>query len=59
MPNPHGTPIWYELKTADPDAAATFYDAVIGWTIAPPAEGERDYRMMVTPTAATSAAWPA
>ena len=24
--------IWYELLTSDPDAAAAFYGAVIGWT---------------------------
>ena len=49
MPNPHGTPIWYELVTADPDAAKPFYDAVIGWTIAPRPPGEMDYRMIATP----------
>jgi uncharacterized protein len=31
MSNPHGTPIWYELITADPDAAGAFYAQVIGW----------------------------
>ena len=49
MPNPHGTPIWYELMTADPDAAKTFYDAVVGWTIeAQPAMPGMDYRMITT-----------
>ena len=47
MANPHGTPIWYELMTADPDAAKTFYDAVLGWTIeAEPAMPGMDYRMI-------------
>ena len=32
MTNPHGSFIWYELLTGDPDAAATFYSDVIGWT---------------------------
>ena len=47
MPNPEGTPIWYELITADPDAAKTFYDDVVGWTIEAQPSGEMDYRMIV------------
>ena len=41
--------IWYELMTPDPDAAATFYGAVVGWTVAAhsdPAAGAQDYRMI-------------
>lgn len=34
MANPDGTPIWFELTTPDQDAAKTFYEATIGWTIA-------------------------
>lgn len=30
-----GSFIWYELMTPDPDVAAKFYGAVVGWTIAP------------------------
>lgn len=49
MPDdPTGSFIWYELMTPDPDAAARFYGAVVGWTIGPPdprAVG-RDYRMI-------------
>lgn len=43
-----GAFIWYELMTPDPDAAKTFYDAVIGWNIAPRdvSEGNIDYRMI-------------
>ena len=43
-----GAFIWYELMTPDPDAAKRFYDAVIGWDIAPrdPGEGGMDYRMI-------------
>ncbi|MCM8729913.1 VOC family protein [Hephaestia sp. GCM10023244] len=49
MTNPHGTPIWYELATADPDASKAFYDHVIGWTIdAVPAMPGMDYRMIDT-----------
>ncbi|HEX7849727.1 MAG TPA: VOC family protein [Sphingomonas sp.] len=45
MTNPAGTPIWYELNTADPDAAKKFYDHVIGWTVeAEPMSPEMDYR---------------
>ena len=48
MPNPEGTPIWYELVTADPDASKTFYDHVISWTVEPQPSGEMDYRMITT-----------
>ena len=43
-----GAFIWYELMTPDADAAKTFYDAVIGWDIAPrdASEGNMDYRMI-------------
>ena len=45
MPNPEGTPIWYELITADPLASKKFYDHVIGWTVDPePMSPEMDYR---------------
>lgn len=42
--------IWYELMTSDPAGAASFYGAVVGWTIAAerdPAAGDIDYRMIV------------
>ena len=41
--------IWYELMTSDPAGAASFYGAVVGWTIAShadPAAGAMDYRMI-------------
>jgi uncharacterized protein len=52
MTNPHGTPIWYELMTSDPDAAQAFYTHVIGWSAgqfpgAP--EGAPDYRIFSAP----------
>ncbi|MDE8651969.1 VOC family protein [Novosphingobium album (ex Liu et al. 2023)] len=49
MANPVGAFIWYELMTPDPDAAARFYGAVVGWTIAAepdPGAGGMDYRMI-------------
>ena len=49
MTNPKGSFIWYELMTSDPDGAARFYGAVVGWTIAAhgdPADGGVDYRMI-------------
>lgn len=49
MTNRHGTPIWYELMTPDPDGAKAFYDAVVGWTIEPQASGDMDYRMVTAP----------
>jgi predicted enzyme related to lactoylglutathione lyase len=39
MPNPEGTPIWYELLTNDEAASAAFYEAVLGWKLGPPAPG--------------------
>jgi uncharacterized protein len=44
-----GAFIWYELMTTDPDAAARFYGAVIGWKIADQPNalpGGQDYRMI-------------
>lgn len=50
MTNKPGGFIWYELMTTDPDAAARFYGAVIGWRIggeARPVPGGPDYRMIL------------
>jgi predicted enzyme related to lactoylglutathione lyase len=44
-----GSFIWYELMTSDPDDAARFYGAVVGWKIAAqpdPLPGGKDYRMI-------------
>ena len=49
MPNPPGSPIWYELLTPDPDGAKRFYDDVVGWTVEPPPPGPMDYRMIGAP----------
>lgn len=46
MRNPHGTPIWYELLSPDPDASKAFYGDVIGWTIGARPDGDMDYRMI-------------
>jgi uncharacterized protein len=43
--NPHGSFIWYELLTPDPDAAAAFYGEVIGWTAATAGQPGIDYRL--------------
>ena len=45
----HGSFIWYELMTRDPQAAADFYGTVVGWQIAAhgaPTAGDIDYRMI-------------
>ncbi len=42
----HGSHIWYELLTPDPDNAKIYYDAVAGWDIEPRSAGEMDYRMI-------------
>ena len=49
MTNPHGSFIWYELMTPDPDAAKIFYDAVVGWNIEAAPSGGMDYRMIAIP----------
>ncbi|HEX8482918.1 MAG TPA: VOC family protein [Allosphingosinicella sp.] len=43
--NRHGSFIWYELLTGDPDAAAAFYGDVIGWTAASAGQPGVDYRI--------------
>jgi hypothetical protein len=43
--NPHGSFIWYELLTPDPDAAAAFYGDVVGWTAASAGQPGVDYRI--------------
>ncbi len=46
--NDTGAFIWYELMTRNPDAARTFYDAVIGWRLASRdvGEGNMNYRII-------------
>lgn len=43
--NAHGSFIWYELLTSDPDAAAFFYSDLIGWTAAGAGQSGVDYRI--------------
>jgi predicted enzyme related to lactoylglutathione lyase len=38
--------IWYELLTSDPDAAAAFYGAVLGWTATDSVQAGMDYRIL-------------
>lgn len=45
MQNPHGSFIWYELLSADPDAAAVFYSDVVGWTAKSAGQPGMDYRI--------------
>jgi predicted enzyme related to lactoylglutathione lyase len=50
MANPEGTPIWYELITANIDGAEKFYADVVGWSIAPAGiKGTGDYRILTAP----------
>jgi uncharacterized protein len=46
----HGDFIWYELLTADADAAQAFYGPMLGWTAAEHPNG-MDYRIFSTPEA--------
>lgn len=43
----HGSHVWYELITPDPEGAKAFYGAVVGWSIGERAPVEHDYRMIV------------
>jgi len=45
MPNQHGDFVWYELLTSDPDAAADFYAAVVGWRSRPFEGSAQGYRI--------------
>jgi predicted enzyme related to lactoylglutathione lyase len=38
--------IWYELMTTDPEAAKSFYEEVVGWSIGEPMIGPVEYRMI-------------
>ena len=49
MSSPHGSFIWYELMSKDPDASKNFYDDVVGWNIGPKVAGDMDYRMISAP----------
>ena len=42
----HGSPVWYELITTDPEAAKAFYDPVVGWTIGEATAEFGGYRMI-------------
>lgn len=44
MANHHGDFIWYELLTADADAAGDFYGKVVGWTSSSANQPGMDYR---------------
>lgn len=53
MTNSHGSFIWYELMTTDPEAAGSFYSDVIGWRVGgfggATISGEGDYRIFTAP----------
>lgn len=47
MTNSHGSFIWYELMTTDPEGAGRFYGDVVGWTFGDPVPaGDVEYRMI-------------
>jgi len=53
-----GSLIWYELMTADADAASAFYGDVVGWTISPMAGDTKGYRMIAMPDGAVGGMLP-
>ena len=44
----HGDFVWYELITPDPDAAARFYEPLLGWTVRTMEGSNQDYRLAAT-----------
>lgn len=54
----HGSLIWYELMTTDPDGAKTFYEPITGWTIAPMGGAHGDYRSISSPDSALAGLLP-
>lgn len=49
MANPHGSFIWYELLTSDPEAATRFYAGLLGWHVSShdgPNGGHPGYRIL-------------
>jgi predicted enzyme related to lactoylglutathione lyase len=44
-PWPNGTPCWTDLNVDDPDAAAAFYTAVLGWDVTAGDESMGGYRI--------------
>lgn len=41
----HGTPVWYELTTTDPNAAQAFYTRILDWRFADSGMPDFDYRI--------------
>ncbi|PZO77659.1 MAG: VOC family protein [Mesorhizobium amorphae] len=46
MRDSHGTFIWYELNTPDPEAATAFYRSVLGWDPAPFPGNDNGYQIL-------------
>lgn len=50
MTHPDGTPIWFELTTADQDKAQDLYQDVVGWTVhQSPVPEHGGYRLALAP----------
>ena len=48
--NPHGSHVWYELLTTDPDGGAAFYEAVVpGWRVGAASAEHQGYREINAP----------
>lgn len=59
MTNREGTPIWYELMTKNPDAAESFYGAVLGWRFERmPGDTGMDYRIASAGTETVAGVMP-
>jgi predicted enzyme related to lactoylglutathione lyase len=58
MPGLQGSLIWYELMTTDAAAAKAFYEAVVGWTIAPLGGDHQGYQAISMPDGAVGGLLP-
>ena len=45
----HGSWIWYELMSPDPDGSKAFYEAVVGWSISTGHGDDTNYGFIVNP----------
>jgi predicted enzyme related to lactoylglutathione lyase len=58
MPGLQGSLIWYELMTPDAAAAKAFYEAVVGWAIAPMGGDHKGYQAIAMPDGAVGGLLP-
>lgn len=55
---PHGTPIWVDLQSTDPPAAATYYRELFGWDVGPALPETGDFALATARGVAVAALGP-